>query len=157
MSTFIGEFSCKADAKGRIVLPSAFKKILEGAKEERLVVKKDVYENCMVIYPYLEWEQTMAAMRTAINPYNRDHVQFFRDFQRGAAEMQLDGNGRFLVPRRLMDSIGGYKELILIGMDTRMELWSAVEMDQQTLSQDARMTLAAHILGVTPGMEFNTK
>ena len=51
MITFIGEYTCKVDAKGRIMLPSAFKKQLPAAAQEKFVVKRDVFENCLVMYP----------------------------------------------------------------------------------------------------------
>ena len=109
MSTFIGDFVCKADAKGRIVMPSVFKNMLESEGESRIVVKKDIFEQCLVLYPYSEWDRLMNDLRQKINPYDREHTRFFREFQRNTAEMQLDANGRFLVPRRLMTSVFGRK------------------------------------------------
>ena len=50
MATFIGDFECKPDAKGRIVLPAAFKKAV-GQDNTRFVVRRDLFENCLVLYP----------------------------------------------------------------------------------------------------------
>lgn len=147
MATFIGDFVCKADAKGRIVLPAAFKKVLEAVGEDRFVVKKDLFEPCLILYPFYEWEKTMEVLRTRINPYNREHVRFQRNFQRNSAEMSLDGNGRFLVPRRLMESVNVDKEVILLGVDQRIELWSVAEFGSHEMSQEEHGQLAEKLLG----------
>ncbi len=147
MSTFIGDFVCKADAKGRVVMPSAFKGVLESMTEVRLVVKKDIFEQCLVVYPFGEWERLMDDLRSKINPYNREHTRFMREFQCSTAELQLDGNGRFLVPRRLMQTIGADKDVVLLGVDRHIELWDAATYDSQHLSADELGNLAEKILG----------
>lgn len=147
MSTFIGDFVCKADAKGRIVMPSVFKNMLESEGESRIVVKKDIFEQCLVLYPYSEWDRLMNDLRQKINPYDREHTRFFREFQRNTAEMQLDANGRFLVPRRLMTSVLVEKDVILLGVDKHIELWSTNLYDSQALPQEELGRLAENILG----------
>jgi MraZ protein len=123
MATFIGDFECKPDAKGRIVLPAAFKKAV-GQDDTRFVVRRDLFENCLVLYPYSYWEEELGRLRQKLNPYKREHKQFLRDFFRASAELSLDGNGRFLVPRRLMEQVGVKRDVILVGVDRYIELWS---------------------------------
>lgn len=123
MVTFIGDFECKADAKGRIVLPAAFKKAV-GQEELRFVVRKDLFEKCLVLYPYAYWEEELVILRKKLNPYKREHKQFLRDFFRASAEVCLDSNGRFLIPRRLMDQVEVEREVMLVGVDRYIELWS---------------------------------
>ncbi len=96
MATFIGDFVCKADAKGRVVLPAAFKKVLESAGEDRFVVKKDLFEPCLILYPFYEWEKTMEVLRARINPYNREHARFQRNFQRYFSVIRLRCHKRIL-------------------------------------------------------------
>ena len=147
MATFIGDFVCKADAKGRVVLPAAFKKVLEAAGEDRFVVKKDLFEPCLILYPFYEWEKTMEVLRARINPYNREHARFQRNFQRNSAEMALDGNGRFLIPRRLMESVNVDKDVVLLGVDQRIELWSVSEYENHGMSHEEHGLLAEKLLG----------
>lgn len=147
MSTFIGDFSCRADAKGRIVLPAAFKRVVEAAGEDRFVVKKDLYESCLVLYPYFEWEKTMELLRGRINQYNQEHARFFRSFMRDSAEIVLDGNGRFLIPRRMMESVGADKDVIMLGMDQRIELWSVDEYGKSSMSDQEQGAMAGKLLG----------
>ncbi len=146
MITFIGDFECRADAKGRIVLPATFKKAA-GADELRFVVRKDIFENCLVMYPFDYWEEELENLRKRLNPYNRKHKQFLRDFFRGSAEVMLDGNGRFLVPRRLMDLVGADRDVVLVGVDRHIELWSVNAYSAIADDPAALADLAESILG----------
>ncbi len=122
MITFIGDFECKTDDKGRIVLPAAFKKAV-GKDELRFVVKKHLFDNCLVIYHYSHWEEELERLRHVGKFYSQKRSAFLRGFFKGSAEITLDGNGRFLVPRRLMEQIGAGKDVVLIGIDRYIELW----------------------------------
>lgn len=145
MVTFIGDFECKADAKGRIVLSAAFKKALaEG--EDRFVVRKDLFEECLVMYPYSYWEEELLKIRQRLNPYDREHKQFLRDFFRATAEVSLDSNGRFLIPKRLMEQVSAERDVVLIGVDRYIELWSkeaylAMNDDPDQLANQAQSLL----------------
>ncbi|HKL72343.1 MAG TPA: hypothetical protein VJ855_06775 [Marinilabiliaceae bacterium] len=145
MVTFIGDFECKADAKGRIVLSAAFKKALaEG--EDRFVVRKDLFEECLVMYPYSYWEEELVKIRQRLNPYDREHKQFLRDFFRATAEVSLDSNGRFLIPKRLMEQVNAERDVVLIGVDRYIELWSkeaylAMNDDPDQLANQAQSLL----------------
>ena len=79
MITFIGEYTCKVDAKGRIMLPSAFKKQMSGSNQEKFVIKKDIFENCLVLFPIDEWERQNRIIRKKINPYKKEHNLFLRN------------------------------------------------------------------------------
>ncbi|MFO8002231.1 MAG: division/cell wall cluster transcriptional repressor MraZ [Marinilabilia sp.] len=146
MFTFIGDFECRTDAKGRIVFPSAFKKVV-GEEDVRFVVRKDLFESCLILYPYAVWEEELARIRAKLNPYNREHNKFLRHFFRGSAEIALDGNGRFLIPRRLMDQIGAHREIILLGVDRYIEIWDKDVYLSGGLSKEELGGLAEKILG----------
>jgi MraZ protein len=83
MATFIGDYPCKADAKGRIMLPSAFKKQMPSAAADRFVVRKDIFENCLVLYTIEDWNLQLEKIRSRINPYNREHNKFLQEFFHG--------------------------------------------------------------------------
>ncbi len=148
MSTFIGDFECKPDAKGRIVLPAAFKKALE-EEELRFVVRKDLFEDCLVLYPYAYWEEERKRLHRKLNPYIKEHKQFLREFFRASAELSLDGNGRFLVPRRLMEQIGANGPVVLVGIDRYIEMWSADAYNALADNPAALASLAEELLGTT--------
>lgn len=132
--SFIGDFDCRADAKNRVVLPSAFKHELEGGGGARLVIRKDIFEKCLNIYPYEVWEGMMADLRSRLNPYDRRHAQFMREQQRSTSEAALDSNGRLLLPQRLLDMVEAGKELTLLGVDDHIEVWDKGAFAAQALS-----------------------
>jgi MraZ protein len=124
MLTFIGEYTCKLDSKGRVILPSAFKKQMSGNNQERFVIKKDIFDKCLVLYPFEEWERQNRIIRKKINPYKKEHTTFLRQFLKGMAEIILDGNNRLLIPRRLLDEVSVTREVVLAGQFGKIEIWA---------------------------------
>jgi MraZ protein len=147
MITFIGEYSCRVDAKGRIMLPSAFKKQLPAGAQEKFVVKRDVFENCLVMYPVEEWERQNRIIRKNTNPYNKEHSRFLRMFYQGTAELMLDSNSRFLIPKRLMDFAGIEKEAVLAGQYGKIEIWAEKLYGKVSEAVPDFASLAEKILG----------
>src|ERR1035437_2651585 len=126
MTIFLGDYTCKVDAKGRVMLPSAFKKQMPSAAQDKFFVKKDIYEKCLVLYPMDEWERQNQLIQQNINPYNKEHSKFLREFYKDTAEIELDNNNRFLIPARLLNmvSIDKEQEVILAGQFGKIEIWS---------------------------------
>ncbi len=87
MATFIGDYPCKVDAKGRIILPAAFKKQMPPAAQDHFVVRKDIFENCLVLYSIDDWNRQLEKIRKKMNPYNREHNMFLRNFFKGTADL----------------------------------------------------------------------
>lgn len=77
---FLGNIEAKIDAKGRAFLPATFRKILQAAGEEGLVLRKDVFQSCLVLYPESVWNEQMDAMRQRLNRWNKQQQQVFRQF-----------------------------------------------------------------------------
>jgi MraZ protein len=78
MLTFTGDFSCRLDEKGRVLLPAAFIKQMASSMQEKFVLKKDIFEACLVLYPRVEWDRQTQILRQNTNSYNREHNQFLR-------------------------------------------------------------------------------
>ena len=147
MAAFIGDFTCKLDAKGRIVLPAPFKKIMVANGSDRFVVRKDLFENCLVLTPFNQWESELEKIRARLNAYKRDHNKFIRAFFRGLAEVSFDSNGRILIPKKLKETIGADSEVILVGVDSHIEIWSDKEYDTLDIEPEELGKLAEDILG----------
>jgi MraZ protein len=147
MATFIGDYQCKVDAKGRIILPSTFKKQMPSAAQDHFVVRKDIFENCLVLYSIDDWNQQMEKIRKRINPYKREHNMFLRNFFKGTAEILLDTNNRMLIPKRLLDLIGADRDVVLAGQDGRIEIWAASVYDRIDMTPDDFANLAEKLLG----------
>ncbi len=147
MATFIGDYTCKVDEKGRITLPSTFKKQMDSASGDHFVVKKDIFEKCLVLYPFDEWERQNQIIRERINPYNKEHNKFLRNFYKGTAELVLDGNGRLLIPKRLLDQVEISREVIMAGQDGKIEIWAKHLYEQIDETEDDFASLAEKIMG----------
>ena len=147
MTNFIGEYTCNIDAKGRVVLPSAFKRQMGSGLQDTFVARKDIFAKCLVFYPMEEWERQNKIIRAKTNPYNREHAQFVRAFFKGTAELNLDSNNRLLIPKRLLDEIGANKEVVLTGHYNKIELWPKDEYEQSVVTDEEFATLAEKILG----------
>lgn len=115
---FLGEYQHSLDAKGRIIVPSRFREGLG----ERFIATKGL-DNCLFLYPMEEWKTIEEKLRTL--PFTRADVRSFaRFFFSGAAELEIDKQGRILLPPNLRDYAGIEKELFIIGVGSRVEIWS---------------------------------
>jgi MraZ protein len=147
MATFIGDYACKVDAKGRIILPMVFKKQMPAGVQDHFVVRKDIFERCLVLYSIEDWNRQLEKIRSRINPYNREHNLFLRNFFKGTAELTLDNNNRLLIPKRLLDLAGILRDAVLAGQDGRIEIWAADVYDRIDMQSDEFANLAEKLMG----------
>ena len=147
MQTFIGDYQCKLDAKGRFLLPSAFRKLLNEDSENRCVLRKNLHDKCLDLYPIKEWERQIKMVRERINTFNKDHASFMRKFFHGTAEVQIDGNGRVLIPKKFFEFADFKKNITLAGLYDKIEIWDAETYEKPPLSDEDFSRLANEILG----------
>ncbi len=147
MAGFIGDYNCKLDDKGRVALPSAFKKVFQESGQNTVVVKKDIFEQCLILYPLSEWEHQIKILRSKINPYNREHSKFLREFFRGTAEVKLDANNRVLIPKRLLELVLIKKNICLAGQETKIEMWADNLYEDVSENEESFATLAEKVMG----------
>ena len=102
---FFGDFPAKTDAKGRVFLPAAYRKVLAANGEEKLVMRRDLHQACLVLYPESLWNQ------------------------------MLDGNGRFLINKRKMNEVGINQEVRFLAVDDTIEVWDKDVFEQHLQSQ----------------------
>ncbi|MBD1387643.1 division/cell wall cluster transcriptional repressor MraZ [Mucilaginibacter rigui] len=121
MSYLTGEFNCKLDAKGRMMIPSDLKKQLPEAEKEGLVINRGL-ENYLVIYTKREWDKKLDEL-SKLNEYDRKAIQFVRYFTAGATSLQPDGTGRVNLPKNLLDYAGITNEVVLTCMLNKVEVW----------------------------------
>jgi len=146
MSAFIGDYDCKIDAKGRILLPSAFLRQLPAKEQDRFVIKKDIFEKCLILFPMEEWTYQNKLIRSKINPYKKEHNLFLRNFYRGTAELLLDSSNRLLIPKRLLDWSGIMKTVVLAGQDTKIEVWAKEAYEQSGAGENDIARMAEKIM-----------
>jgi MraZ protein len=123
MSLFTGEFECKLDAKGRLTLPSKVKSKLPEVSGNQLIMSLGL-EPCLVIYPLVEYRKIYSRI-ASMNEFNEEFRRLQRNFFRRIAEVELDGVGRLLIPKSMSKYAKLEKELMLVGMGNRIELWNA--------------------------------
>lgn len=121
---FLGNIEAKIDAKGRVFLPATFRKVLQAGGEGNLVLRKDVFQPCLVLYPESVWNEQMDELRSRLNRWNREHQRIFRQFVSDVEAISLDGNGRFLIPKRYVDMAAISGQVKFIGMGDSIEIWS---------------------------------
>jgi MraZ protein len=146
MANFIGEFECKIDAKGRIMIPSGLRKQLDPAAQERFVLNRG-FEKCLVLYPKNEWEDISAEVNK-LNQYVKKNREFVRYFYRGASELGLDTTGRILFPKRMLDYAAVEKEVVLFAYSNRIEVWDKATYDGLLTDEpDDFAALAEEVMG----------
>jgi len=121
---FLGNIEAKTDAKGRAFLPATFRKVLQAGGDERLVLRKDVFQPCLVLYPESVWNEQMDALRSRLNRWNKQHQQVFRQFVSEVELLTLDGNGRFLISKRYLRMADIIQDIKFVGMGDTIEIWS---------------------------------
>lgn len=137
---FLGNIEAKTDAKGRAFLPAVFRKDLQTAGEESLIMRKDVFQPCLVLYPESVWNEQMDLLRKSLNRWRKDHQEIYRQFVSDVEVITLDGNGRFLIPKRYLKKAEIEQSIKFIGMGDTIEIWSVANtehpfMDAETFGK----------------------
>lgn len=122
MIHLIGTYECKADAKGRLMFPSAFKKQLYAVLQEGFVIKRGVFQPCLELYPMSEWNLMMEKINT-LNRFVKKNNDFIRRFTAGVKMVELDASGRLLIPKDLCDFAGIQKQIVLSSAVNIIEIW----------------------------------
>ena len=144
---FLGNIEAKTDAKGRVFLPAVFRKQLQAASEERLVLRKDVHQQCLVLYPESVWFATQEELRQRLNKWNARHRMIFRQFVSDAEVVVPDGNGRILLPKRYLQMAGIADEVRFIGMDDAIEIWAKERTEQPFMAPEEFSQALDELLG----------
>ena len=89
-----------------------------------MVLRKDVFQPCLVLYPESVWNEQMDQLRQRLNRWNKQQQEVFRKFVSEAEVMTLDGNGRFLIPKRYLNMADIELDIKFTGMGDTIEIWS---------------------------------
>ena len=133
---FLGNSEAKTDAKGRVFLPATFRKQLQAVAEGCLIMRKDTYQDCLVLYPESAWNEQMNELRERLNRWNPKHQMIFRQFVSDLEIITLDANGRFLIPKRYLKLAHIEQEVRFIGMDNTIEIWSKETADKPFMAPE---------------------
>ena len=114
---FMGEYNHTIDAKGRIIVPSKFREALG----ENFVVTLGL-DGCLFVYPNEEWLTFVNQLKNL--PGNKDARQLQRYFMAGAADCEVDKQGRILIPSKLREHASLVKDVVFVGVLSKIEIWS---------------------------------
>jgi len=142
MSTFIGKYEAKADVKGRIFIPSAYRKLLPDVDRERVVMRKDAENECLIIYPEHIWNEKLEGFKSKLDEWNPTDQLLLMQFVADAEWLDIDSQGRVLISKKNLQAIGVENaEVLFVGMIDRFAVWSKVGYEQAKMSQANFATL----------------
>ncbi len=127
---FMGEYNHTIDAKGRLIVPSKFREALG----DTFVVTKGL-DGCLFVYDNEEWNAFEEKLKS-LPITNKEARQFARFFLAGAAEVEVDKQGRILVPNILREFAQISKDVVLIGVASRIEIWSKERFEGMATFED---------------------
>ena len=129
MFNLIGTYECKADVKGRVMVPIALKKQITPVSTQGLVIKRAVFQPCLELYPMEEWRLLMEKMGK-LNRFNRKNNDFIRRFTAGVKTIEIDAAGRLLIPKNLSSFAGIDKEIVISSAINIIEIWDKNKYEQ---------------------------
>jgi|TARA_B110000914_G_scaffold134039_1_gene117169 MraZ protein len=118
----IGTYECKADVKGRLMLPIALKKQLGANLSESFILKRSVFQPCLELHPIVEWKITMDKINM-LNRFVKKNNDFIRRYTAGVRIVDLDNSGRILIPKDLLKSYFSKNEVVLTSAVNIIEIW----------------------------------
>lgn len=120
---FTGNIDAKTDQKGRVFLPAVFRRILN-QQAEGLVLRRDVFQKCLVLYPQSVWDELVDSITQHTSPFDRKGRENLRRFVADSESISMDSDGRILIPKRYLQNAGIEQEVRFIGMDNTIEIWN---------------------------------
>lgn len=149
----IGEYCCKLDAKGRLLLPSSFKEQLGKALEEGFVLRPGLYEPCLDMFGMDDWRNLQERLGK-MNSFKKETLIIQRKINAGARLVKIDGSGRLQIPKDLLEKCGMIKDVVITSLTDRMQIWGQEQLDKVNaeISDDDFMKMLDDNLG---NMDFN--
>lgn len=127
---FMGEYNHTIDTKGRLIIPSKFRETLG----DEFVVTKGL-DGCLFVYDNQEWAAFEEKLKV-LPLTNKESRMFVRFFLAGAASVEVDKQGRILIPSVLREFAGLDKDVVLVGVASRIEIWSKEKWEESSNIQD---------------------
>jgi MraZ protein len=157
MISLFGVYECSADAKGRVMLPAAFKKQLAEVLKQGFVIKRSIFSKSLELYPLGTWNEMVKEVNK-LNRFVKKNVEFIRIFNYGVKSMELDDNLRMLIPKDLVQFSGIKKDVVLAAATDRIELWDKKAYEKFIKENSVDFDkLAEDVMGGTSTNDANDK
>jgi MraZ protein len=131
MKTFLGKIDAKLDAKGRVFVPSVFRKVLSEDERERIVVRMEADEKYLLVYPESVWNKQVLDLQSKLNEWDPEDQMLLMQFVGDAEVLEFDAQGRVLLPKRLQMRMGLESEVVFVGMVDRIAMWNKSMYEEQ--------------------------
>ena len=125
MLNILGTYEAKVDAKGRFMFPAPYKTQMGDEVKNGFVVKRSIFKKCLELFPFDQW-QTETAMVGKLNMFKKKNADFVTKFMAGVKPVELDGTGRLLLPKDLLNYGGITKQIVLTSVVNRIEICEQV-------------------------------
>jgi MraZ protein len=122
LNTIVGTYECKADTKGRLMMPVSLKNQWATSLQEGFVLKRSVFQQCLELYPMSEWNLMMQKINK-LNRFVKKNNDFIRRFTAGVRVIEIDATGRLLVPKDLAVFASISKDVVLSSAVNIIEIW----------------------------------
>jgi len=122
LNTIVGTYECKADSKGRLMVPVSLKNQLAASLQDGFVLKRSVFQQCLELYPMSEWNLMMQKINK-LNRFVKKNNDFIRRFTAGVRVVEIDTTGRLLVPKDLAVFASISKDIVLSSAVNIIEIW----------------------------------
>ena len=146
MKTFLGKIDAKLDAKGRVFVPSVFRKVLSEEERERVVVRMEADEKYLLVYPESVWNRQVVELQSKLNEWDPEDQMLLMQFVGDAEVLEFDAQGRVLLPKRLQMRMGLENEIVFVGMVDRIAMWNK-SMYEEQFAVKAKLSERLKMLG----------
>lgn len=133
---FLGSIDAKIDAKMRVFVPANFRKVLQAEAQSVLILRKDIFQDCLVLYPIEVWDGEVQRLRQRLSRWDKSQQQLFRQFVVDAERLEIDASGRILIPRRYLQMIGVMSEIQFLGVDNTIEIWGKNQLNEALVTPE---------------------
>lgn len=144
MTFFTGEYETKLDAKGRLALPARIKAQLPAPTDgevQELVIRRG-FEPCLILYPMVEFKKVFSKI-SGLSEFNEEYRKLQRNFLSGVVTVELDAVGRFLIPKPLLTYAQLDKDVLLIGVGTKVEVWTLAQFEKHKIKEQSELSQLA--------------
>ena len=133
--SFTGEYNNSLDGKNRLNIPAKFRKVLDPVNDRTFILTRG-FEQCLLLYPLNEWQEVETQLSQLSSIRSRDR-NFVRSITRHAIPVQFDGQGRIQIPEALILFSRIQKDINVIGMIKKIELWDPAVLNEQDKRGDS--------------------
>jgi MraZ protein len=133
---FLGNIVARLDAKNRVFIPAAFRKQLLQNEDQKLYLRKDVFQNCITVYTLDVWEEELRNLRASLNRWEPEQQELYRQFMLEAEDVMPDSSGRILISKQLLTLVGIESEVRFLGVDNTLEIWPKEALERPRVAPE---------------------